>query len=256
MLVISRLLLVFYLCYCCNGLSLRLLKPLVRLYSLQTATTEAEVRPEANQLASQLIRHYHHPNRSPLNEERIDNLISDLISSPSAYDPSDLSNSKLYLSLYTVGPKPLWLNNFNVAGQQYSDGSVINYSEVNGPNLYLTASGHYALSSPSLSPPSSCPVDYSVSVTSAEIGVVLNPRLSPLKLNLPIRGTGSLRVLYADRNLRILTTPKETKGTGLPFGLDEYIKWEGEGTTVVQVNEEKVFEDDANGNVYKAGYRL
>ncbi|GMH76678.1 hypothetical protein TrLO_g9467 [Triparma laevis f. longispina] len=239
----------------CAPLSLNLLRPLTARFSATANSIDRDLQPAEHQLSTALIRNHFHPTRHPLDSFEIDTLISSLITSPPPFSPSYLSNKKLYLSLYTIGPKPLWKpSSSNLAGQEYSDKTVINYSEINGPEFYLSALGNYT-PNPTTTP-TSCPLDYTVSVKSAEIGLTLDPRLTPLKLKLPISGTGKLRVLYASSSLRILTTPSSTKGKGLPFGLDKWLKWEGERTTVVQVCEERVFEGSSGGKVYRAGYRI
>jgi hypothetical protein len=56
-------------------------------------------------------------------------------------------------------------------------------------------------------------------------------------LNLSIEGTGTVRVLYADENLRIFLSPTDTnvtKGAG---------DWESEGLIVVQVRIDLVYDD-------------
>ena len=67
-----------------------------------------------------------------------------------------------------------------------------------------------------------CPADYTIQVTGASLNLFKN------RIDFDIQGTGYLRVLYADENLRIFTTPKNTDST-----LD--IIDEVAGLTVVQV---------------------
>ena len=67
-----------------------------------------------------------------------------------------------------------------------------------------------------------CPVDYTIQVTGASISLFQN------QFDFSIQGTGNLRILYCDRNLRIFTTPKDTTSTG---GVID----EKSGLTVVQV---------------------
>ena len=65
-----------------------------------------------------------------------------------------------------------------------------------------------------------CPADYTVQVTNAYVSILGN------KLDVDINGTGYLRVLYADENLRIFTTPKDTTDSKID---------EKKGLTVAQV---------------------
>jgi len=65
-----------------------------------------------------------------------------------------------------------------------------------------------------------CPADYTVQVTNAYVSILGN------KLDIDINGTGYLRVLYADENLRIFTTPKDTTDSKID---------EKAGLTVAQV---------------------
>lgn len=76
------------------------------------------------------------------------------------------------------------------------------------------------------------PYDYSATVTGASI--VLFRKFS---LDLAIEGTGTVRVLYADENLRVFVSPKDTNVTR--GGGD----WESEGLIVVQVRVDLVYDD-------------
>lgn len=163
----------------------------------------------------------------------------------------------------------------NVKGQKYTlpdgatSGTFINYAEIWGENFYLKAVGNckdegpvvsssrssetsHEEQSPSNNPfealismfnsgnnspnqPSALlqtPYDYSASVTGASI--VLFQKFS---LDLTIEGTGTVRVLYADENLRIFLSPTDTKVT--KGGGD----WESEGLIVVQVRTDLVYDD-------------
>ena len=64
-----------------------------------------------------------------------------------------------------------------------------------------------------------CPVNYIVTVNRAAV-VAFKKRLE-----IPIRGTGFLRVLYADETLRIFVSPKSTTDS----------RWEKAGLLVVQI---------------------
>ena len=73
-----------------------------------------------------------------------------------------------------------------------------------------------------------CPADYTVTVNRASI--VVGGR----RLNIPIAGTGYLRVLYADDDLRVFVAPKSTTDD----------RWEKAGLIVVQVRAD-LFDPDA-----------
>lgn len=71
-----------------------------------------------------------------------------------------------------------------------------------------------------------CPIDYELTVNGASLQIFDN------SFELNIQGTGILRVLYADRNLRIFTSPQSDDP-------DEV------GTTVVQVRIDLLKQDFA-----------
>ena len=152
-------------------------------------------------------------------------------------------------------------------GQKYTlygkGGTFVNYAEVLGENFYLKAVGDCKAEGPvsllqssivaeknpsdnpfigaltSLFDSSSnnndmlpTPYDYAATVTSASIVL-----LKKFSLDLSIEGTGTVRVLYVDDNLRIFLSPKDTnvtKGAG---------DWESEGLIVVQVRVDLVYDD-------------
>ena len=162
----------------------------------------------------------------------------------------------------------------NIKGQKYTLDNMMftNYAEILGTNFYLKAVGTFkdegpaVSSSPSSTSVSSAnteksnplgaafaslfnsgnnsniskqqstslptPYDYSATVTGASI--VLFQKFS---VDLTIEGTGTVRVLYADDNLRIFLSPTDTnvtKGGG---------DWESEGLIVVQVRVDLVYDD-------------
>ena len=65
-----------------------------------------------------------------------------------------------------------------------------------------------------------CPADFTVTVTKGSFFVLGR------RFDIPIAGTGYLRVLYADENLRIFVSPKSTTDD----------RWEKAGLKVAQVN--------------------
>ena len=162
----------------------------------------------------------------------------------------------------------------NVKGQKYTfdtatSGTFVNYAEILGNNFYLKAVGNCNDVGPVTSSSSSAsdvqnektnnnplgeafaslfsggskmkqqsttnlptPYDYSAQVTGASI--VLFQKFS---LDLTIEGTGTVRVLFADENLRIFLSPKDTNVTRGAEG------WESEGLIVVQVRVGLVYDD-------------
>ncbi|KAL3764461.1 hypothetical protein ACHAW5_000125 [Stephanodiscus triporus] len=168
----------------------------------------------------------------------------------------------------------------NVKGQRYTldDRTFVNYAEILGENLYLTASGKFDDVGPSVVTTSSStsassadsvttqyvgvtrekktpfeaiaslfrsndddgterptrrrnlllptPYDYSATVTRAS--VVL---LGKYAFDVVIEGTGTVRVLYADPNLRIFQSPEDTNVT------------KSRGLIVVQARVDLVYDD-------------
>lgn len=157
----------------------------------------------------------------------------------------------------------------NLKGQQYTQtgpltGTVINYSEVWGPAFHLRAEGSFVPqeeeesmaatreeeevkpgfwesllgggdsssgSSTKKNEPTattrSCPDDYRVTVNKASFCFG-----DSFSIDLPIEGSSTLRVLYADPKLRIFVSPQAMEG---PVG-----DWENAGLVVVQVRSDLV----------------
>ncbi|KAL7537866.1 hypothetical protein ACHAXR_008135 [Thalassiosira sp. AJA248-18] len=208
-------------------------------------------------------------------DNSIKKLVQYLISSKTPFDPSTSIDGPLFASVYFIGDTPLWAKIGagavrNVKGQKYTlegdtSGTFANYAEILGKNFYLKAVGDFSDEGPvqSIRPSSEnesqtnnplvalaslfspgngnkkqqskllpTPYDYSATVTGASI--VLFQQFS---LDLSIEGTGTVRVLYADENLRIFLSPTDTnvtKGGG---------DWESEGLIVVQVRVDLVYAD-------------
>ena len=160
-------------------------------------------------------------------------------------------------------------NRRNLQGQQYKysadDKRVVNYAEVFGKAFHVRAYGTYMyeqdegydtvgadanadpsdkLTSPlggvlsffgggTQSKPSSsnliqCPADFTVTVSK---GLFV---FGSLRLDIPISGTGYLRVLYADPNIRLFVSPKSTTDD----------RWEKAGLKVAQIRVDLVEEDE------------
>ena len=172
--------------------------------------------------------------------------------------------------MHFIGNTPLWEKIGsgavrNVKGQKYSldDNKFTNYAEIWGDNLWLKAVGQFSEIGPvqssldsstpkvdgnpfsaltSLFEPNAddykksnrlpTPYDYEARVTGASISL-----WNKFSLNLSIEGSGIVRVLHADENLRIFLSPTDTnvtKGAG---------DWESEGLIVVQVRIGLVYDD-------------
>ena len=186
-----------------------------------------------------------------------------LIESRSSFDPSTSIDGPLFASIHFIGNTPLWEKIGsgavrNVKGQKYNlnDQTFTNYAEIWGDSLCLKANGKLSEKGPVQVKSSSqadgnpfsaiaslfgsnnagggtkTPFDYEARVTGASISI-----WNKFVLNLSIEGTGTVRVLYADKNLRIFVSPTDTnvtKGGG---------DWESEGLIVVQVRVDLVYDD-------------
>ena len=145
----------------------------------------------------------------------------------------------------------------NIQGQQYvyldDEKSVVNYAEIFGKAFHVRAYGTYERdeedndetrsgkrqednslllgnvleifgggksASRKASNMIQCPADFTVTVTKGSFFVLGR------RFDIPIAGTGYLRVLYADENLRIFVSPKSTTDD----------RWEKAGLKVAQVN--------------------
>ena len=144
----------------------------------------------------------------------------------------------------------------NIQGQQYvyrdDEKSVVNYAEILGKQFHVRAYGTYerdaedddntagSTQQGNSSPLDSvlaffgsgesdskgrsgmiqCPADFTVKVSKGSFFVLGR------RFDIPIAGTGYLRVLYADENLRIFVSPKSTTDD----------RWEKAGLKVAQVN--------------------
>jgi hypothetical protein len=202
-------------------------------------------------------------------DDEINSLVRSLISSKTTFDPKDCIDGPLFTTLHFIGDTPLWEkiaigNVRNVKGQRYTlldntSGDFLNYAEIWGQNLYLKAVGKFVEKGPVSSSgnevggtPSSnnpldvltsffskgedsnkpTPFDYEAIVSGAS--VVL---FGKYKLNVDIEGTGTVRVLYANPNLRIFLSPTDTEATR---GAAD---WESAGLIVVQVKNDLIYDD-------------
>ena len=251
----SSLLLVLLLCSSSNFI--------LECTAFSTSTKEA-----SGELVSLLLKR-RRSETTKSDDERISSLVRTLTDSRAQFDPTICLDGPLYFSNVVDGPPPLWerfgiklgdqSSAGNIQGQQYRyrDGErgVVNYAEILGKSFHLRAYGTYekdgdndeeenatspfdnvlAFLGGGVSSSSSsliqCPADFTVTVTKGSFFLFRQ------RLDIPISGTGYLRVLYADENLRIFVSPKSTT--------DE--RWEKAGLTVAQVNikliDEGSFED-------------
>lgn len=242
-----------------------------RTTALQSTSTGKETSDELLRLLIQKAAAK--PNEIDTLNNEINPLVQILIESRSSFDPSTSIDGPLFASIHFIGNTPLWEKIGsgavrNVKGQKYNlnDQTFTNYAEIWGDSLCLKANGKLSKKGPvqaqldfssqadgnpfsaiasffgsnannagggtnqsSLLP---TPFDYEARVTGASISI-----WNKFVLNLSIEGTGTVRVLYADENLRIFVSPTDTnvtKGGG---------DWESEGLIVVQVRVDLVYDD-------------
>lgn len=206
--------------------------------------------PEAKELLDLLIKKYNL--QTDIQDiDRIEVLMERLENLNVPIDPTNTLNGPLFAVLHQKGPKPFWekrsIDTFgkkNIKGQKYTkniDGTfdVVNYAQLLGNILSIQGCGVCVQNKDqSLVQNESnngsfnffknfgndkkicCPVDYTVEIQNASI------MLFGKQINIDVRGTGYMRLLYSDDNLRILTSPKDTSDA----------TWEEKaGLTVAQV---------------------
>ena len=227
--------------------------------AIPTSTKET-----SDELLRLLKQKANNPKEGDALSKQINPLVDTLIKSKSFFDPSTCIDGPLFASIHFIGDTPLWEKIGsgavrNVKGQKYNlnDKTFVNYAEIFGDNLCLKAIGELTgigpvqsavdvtvddnnpfnlftslFASKQSSNTLPTPYDYEARVTGASISF-----LEKYSLNLSIEGTGTVRVLYADENLRIFVSPTDTnvtKGAG---------DWESEGLIVVQVRVGLVYDD-------------
>jgi len=197
---------------------------------------------------------------STLSDE-INNLVGALIKTKVSFDPARCIDGGLFRTVHFIGETPLWERissssngTNNVKGQKFTlneeaSGTFVNYAEIFGPSFYLKAVGDCfdkgpvstdartdsimspfgsflsAFSNNSTKKYVKAPYDFTARVTGASIVV-----FQKFEINIPIEGKGTVRVLYADENLRVFVSPSDTSVTK---GSRE--SWESEGLVVVQI---------------------
>jgi len=199
----------------------RVLKKSRGIFSSKTSS--ASLEETSSQLLSLVLDRWNRGTRETNEEESIDRLMQSLSDARASFDPDECLTGTFYATLYTSGPTPLWerlsLSAFgtrNIQGQQLTkvgdgEGRVLNYSEAWGRGLHLRAEGTFRESAGGR-----CPVDFSVAVTSAAVCV------GGRCVGLPVSGEAILRVLYADRNLRLFESVVDST-------------WEEQGLVAIQV---------------------
>lgn len=263
--------------------TIRSLKDTSIASSKPTTSTKASVQRTSNELLSLLQRK---ASSSPSSSSRttdnsaedldvhINSLVRALVLSRTPFDPRSSIDGPLFASIHFIGETPLWekiglapslvgavaRRRRNIKGQRYAldDGTFVNYAEILGDKLYLTAGGNFddagspARSATTASPPNAdsatmdndgvsrrnnnpfeamfaslfrsnngeggsgtmerqtrphppalllpTPNNYSANVTV----------LGKFAFDVSIGGTATVRVLYADWDLRVLSSPEDT----------------------------------------------
>jgi hypothetical protein len=210
-------------------------------------------------------------------DAQINTLIQSLVATRAPFNPETCIGGPLFATIHFIGENtPLWEKIAfggvrNVKGQKYTladgkSGTFANYAEIFGRNLFLKATGTFndvgavstlneatanvkKTNNPFESIASlftqnsqsttkrnidnkSTPYEYEALVTGASL--VLFQKYS---VDINIEGAGTVRVLYADENLRIFLSPTDTEVTA--GGGD----WEREGLIVAQVRVDLVYKD-------------
>ena len=207
--------------------------------------TSLSTSSAAEELLSLVITNFNADN-PPQNLERIDYLINFLQDQNIPFDPTKCLNGPLYAVLHQSGPQPFWEKydigigkKKSIKGQRYTrnkDGNydLLNYAELFGDSVIAQATGVCRKNRIDFDQDTEndtstagefmlkCPADFTIQANGASL------RLFGYNFSFDIKGTGHMRMLYADQNLRILTAPKDTRST-------KDLIDEKAGLTVVQV---------------------
>lgn len=190
----------------------------------------SKLEPQTN-LSRELVSLILEDRRDDEAKERIAAFVEELTAATVEFNPKECLDGPLFFSTVVSGPPPLWERlglDFavkNIQGQQYvyndDEKRVINYAEVLGSAIHVRAYGTYESDSSRAQPVESkgsgmmrlpnpfsrtdspllkCPMDFVVTVDRACVSFFGN------QLSIPISGTGYLRVLYADPNVRIFVS--------------------------------------------------
>mmetsp|Transcript_13156 Transcript_13156/g.24727 ORF Transcript_13156/g.24727 Transcript_13156/m.24727 type:complete len:278 (-) Transcript_13156:47-880(-) len=225
-------------------------------WQLRSTSKNSRVESASEDLLSLLLD----TNKSKHDDEfQIESLINFLKETNSQFNPDVSLNGPLYAVVYQSGPRPFWekfdlglslgtKKRKNIKGQKYtkvSDGvyNVQNYAEFIGQQFAVEAKGVCTRSNAAKEPKRNatqftrlleqtfkknssslvqCPADYDITAKGVSINILGK------KFDVDVKGKGYMRVLYADDNLRILTSRKDTSSTR--NSIDEKA-----GLTVVQV---------------------
>jgi hypothetical protein len=207
--------------------------------------------PEAKELLDLLIKKYNFQANTQ-DIDRIEVLMQSLQNLNVPINPEMTLDGPLYAVLHQAGPKPFWekrsidiAGKRNIKGQKYTknrDGTfdIVNYAQLFGEVFSIQGCGVCVPSKEQLSDKKEshggsfniltnfvnggekrrCPIDYTVQIQNASV------LLFGKQININVQGTGYMRILYSDENLRILTSPKDTSDS----------RWEERaGLTVAQV---------------------
>jgi hypothetical protein len=226
--------------------------------ALSPMAIPTSTKDTSDELLRLLKQKANNPKEGDTLSTKINPLVKSLISSRSSFDPSKCINGPLFASIHFIGDTPLWEKIGsgavrNIKGQKINlnDNTFTNYAEILGDNLCLKAIGELSDIGPVQSAVDEnnpfdsftslfankkssnlpTPYDYEARVTGASVSLL------GASFDLSIEGTGTVRVLYADENLRIFVSPTDTnvtKGAG---------DWESEGLIVVQVRVGLVYDD-------------
>lgn len=173
--------------------------------------------------------------------QEIDELVDACVAARAPFR-TEMLGGGLWRACYSRGAEqPRWQRNqqllgrfgfANRAGQAYDPETsrVVNYGEVAGRRVHFTAEGTFAAVTPG---GTRCPQEFSVDIEQGGF-VLFGKRFVSSKIS----GPGFLRVLYADEDLRIFQSPKDSPDTGGG-------RWESAGLVVVQVRD-GCFDDDIN----------
>lgn len=232
---VLKLLLLSYLCALVSSFG-SILKPKPGKRALHVGApiaAEQNVNVDTSQeLLSMLVNHVK-TNGIRGKNERIEQLMQQLVDQKVKFDPSQCLNGKLYAVAYQSGPAPFWVRysmlsppkSINIEGQQYTlrrddNGfDVINYGEFFGRAVTVQARGvayqegkeeqattkkqnlfDSLFQSSTSSSQLTCPVSFDVEVDKACASILGK------SFALDISGSAKFTVLYADPNMRILTT--------------------------------------------------
>ena len=181
--------------------------------------SDSDSSPDARELLGLLLKKINY--RTTRQEvDRIEELMDSLQDQHAPFYEDTYLNGPLYTVAHQMGPKPFWQRfdissdtNKNIKGNRFTSAGghfdVLNFAQFAGEKFYITGEGicqqyEKTNDASSLSPLVHCPVDYTIQVTGASF--ILFGR----RFDIDIEGAGYLRVLYADENIPIFSSFKDT----------------------------------------------